>query len=250
MYPVLFRVGFLNFYSYGFFVALGIIIATYFAKGHAKIQGIPAAKIVDLVFWMIVAGLIGGRIVYVILNFDEYLNQPFEILKIYKGGLVFHGGFVFALISTLIFIKRNKLPSLKTLDIIAVYVPLAHAFGRIGCFFNGCCFGRPAQLMFSVMFPGDFVRRHPTQLYSAILLFCIFLSLLFLERKKEFGGQVFFAYCMMYGLMRFFIEFRRADNPQVLGAFSLFQIISVVLFIVGLLGYLIFKIKKNNSKIE
>jgi len=250
MHPVLFRIGLLNFYSYGFFVALGIIIATYFAKQHAKTQGIPETKIVDLVFWMIVAGLIGGRIFYVILNLDMYLRYPLETLKIYKGGLVFHGGFIFALICTLIFIKRNKLPSLKTLDIIAVYIPLGHAFGRIGCFLNGCCFGRPAQLMFSVMFPGDFIRRHPTQLYSAILLFCIFLSLLSLERKKEFEGQIFCAYCMMYGLMRFFIEFWRADNPQILGVFSLFQVISLILFIGGLLFYLIFKIKKNNLKIE
>ncbi len=244
MYPVLLRIGPLCVYSYGLMVALGILTAVFFSCRHARHRNLPPDKMVDLMFWIVVWGLLGGRVFYVILNFNDYLCVPLEIFKIYKGGLVFQGSLILGLLSAWIFIKKNKLPLLATLDIIFLYLPLAHAIGRIGCFLNGCCFGRPTQVVGGVIFPGHFVRVHPVQLYAAFLLVGIFFALFLIERKKKFDGQVLCFYFIFYGLMRFFIEFIRGDNPSVLGPFSIFQIISMILFFAGLILY--FKFKKGS----
>ncbi|MFH1460476.1 MAG: prolipoprotein diacylglyceryl transferase [Candidatus Omnitrophota bacterium] len=249
MHPILFQIGPFTVYSYGFMVALGTLIATFLAARHGARNGIDFDDIVDLIFWVVVWGLIGGRLLYVFLNMTDYRDNFFEILKIYKGGLVFHGSLIFGLISALVFIKQHQLSFFKVMDLVILYVPLAHAFGRIGCFLNGCCFGRPAGFGWGVIFPHHFIRVHPTQIYSALLLLAIFIILLVIDRKKKFNGEIFCAYLILYGLMRFFIEFLRGDNPVVISFLSLFQFISIFLFFlgVGLYIYLARKSKKRKN---
>lgn len=247
MHPILLKIGPITIYSYGLMLAFGIILAALFAERHAAGAGIAKERIADLVFWVVICGLIGARVFYVLINLDSYLKEPLEIFKIYKGGLVFHGGFIFGFSAAWVFIKKNKLPFLKTLDIVSIYVPLAHGFGRIGCFLNGCCYGKPTSFFLKTVFPNLIMPVHPTQLYSAFLLFLIFGILFFLEKRKTFAGQVFFSYLMLSGLARFFIEFLRADTQIFIGYVTIFQIISFVLFLSGLFLYLFFK---NTKKID
>ncbi len=227
-------------------VALGTFIGAYFCQRLAAKRGIESEKIIDLIFWVVIFGLIGGRVFYVFLNLGYYIQQPLEIIKLYKGGLVFHGAFIFGLVSAVIYIKRNSLPFWKTLDILAVFVPLAHSFGRVGCFLNGCCYGKPTRVWWAVVSPaGEYVKVHPTQLYSAFFLFLLFLYLFFREGKKAFDGQIFFLYLALYGILRFIIEFFRGDNNPVLGILTIFQVISLGLVFCGICGYFILKKKSK-----
>ncbi|MDD5746530.1 MAG: prolipoprotein diacylglyceryl transferase [Candidatus Omnitrophica bacterium] len=239
MHPVIISFGWFCLYSYGLMVALGILIASWLLQRAAIRQGLSAETVLDVIFWVVLCGLAGGRLLYVLLNIESYRSVPWEIIKLYKGGLVFQGSFIAGLAAAVAFIKKNRLPLLKTLDLFAVYLPLAHAFGRVGCFLNGCCFGRPTHLPWGVMFPDFLVPVHPTQLYSAFFLVLIFAVLRTGERAKRFDGQMLFSYLMLYGAMRFVMEFFRGDNPAVAGGLSVFQYISAGMFLSGitLFGY-------------
>jgi len=237
MHPVIVSLGVLRVYSYGLMVAIGILAASWLLQRHAARRGLSADTVLDIVFWVVLCGLVGGRVFYVLLNADVYRQDPGEIIRLYKGGLVFQGSFIGGLIGALAVIRKKRLPVLGTLDLFAVYVPLAHAFGRIGCFLNGCCYGRPTQLPWGVRFPGFLEPVHPTQLYSAFFLVLIFAVLRRSERTKRFDGQIVGLYLMLYGAMRFVMEFFRGDNPAVLGGLSLFQYVSAAMFLIGLMLY-------------
>ncbi|MFH2145723.1 MAG: prolipoprotein diacylglyceryl transferase [Candidatus Omnitrophota bacterium] len=241
MYPVIFRFGFINFYTYGLMAALGILTAGFLCQKHAVRVGLPRQEIIDLIFWMVIGGIIGGRLNYVVLNFDYYRFHPEDIFKIYEGGLVFYGGLFLGGVSAIVFVKRKGLLLSKTLDVISVYLPLAHAFGRIGCFLNGCCYGKRTDSSLGVFFPNMNWRVYPTQLYSAVLLFTIFLLLFFNERKKKFEGEIFLQYLILYGLMRFFIEFMRGDNEIIAGPFTFSQIVSLIVVVGTAVVYLVRK---------
>ncbi len=249
MHPVLFSIGNVKVFSYGAMVALGVLVATFLVYRHALKRQLDAEQIVDLIFWIVVWGLIGGRILYVLINPEIYLTAPWEIIKINKGGLVFHGSLIAAIIAAFVFIKKSKQPLLETLDIIFVYVPLAHAIGRMGCFLNGCCSGKPTQAFLGVIFPGHSVRVHPTQLYSSFLLLIIFLVLYFYEKRKRFAGEMLCLYLIIYGAMRFSIEFLR-DNPVVWGGLTMFQCISIAFVFIGMILYGVLKNNKKSGKLE
>lgn len=237
MYPLLFEIGPLSVYTYGVMVATGIILAIFFIGPHAQKRGLPTDFLVDLIFWAVIWGLIGARVFYVLLNFQTFVKDPAEIFKIYKGGLVFHGGLIFGFAATVVLLRKKRLPFLKTLDLLAIYVPLAHAFGRLGCFLNGCCFGKFTYSDWGVIFPGHFVKVHPTQLYSAVLLLLIFVFLFVFEKNKKFHGQIFCFYLILYGAMRFLVEFLRTGSTVVIINLGVFQWISVILFCTGIFLY-------------
>ena len=119
--------------------------------------------------------------------------------------------------------------SLAALDLFMPPLALAHAVGRIGCFLNGCCYGKPTALPWGVLFPPDILYRHPTQLYEAAALAVIFLLLKRIERRSPPAGTVLLAYGLLYGAWRFLVEFLRADNPPVLAGLTLFQLASLPL---------------------
>jgi len=225
-------------------VALGIVLAVYLIERDAIKNNLPKDAIVDLIFWVIIWGLVGARLFYVLLYPDVYLHSPQDILKIYQGGLVFHGSLIFGSIAAFINFKAKKLPVLKTLDLLMLYLPLAHAFGRIGCFFNGCCYGKVTDLAWGIIFPGQIQAVHPTQLYSAFLLLILFWGLFLVRQKQVFAGQIFCLYLIFYGLIRFFIEFVR-DNPIFAWGMSIYQYISLILICAGIFGYIRLKKAKQ-----
>jgi phosphatidylglycerol---prolipoprotein diacylglyceryl transferase len=240
MYPILFSFGKIHIYAYGLMVALGIITAMFLIEREAANSGLAKEKVIDLVFWIIVWGLVGARLAYICLYPRIYLHSPLDILKLYEGGLVFYGGLIFGTIAALISFRRKKLPIWETLDILMLYLPLAHAFGRIGCFLNGCCSGKPTCLPWGVVFPGEAEMVHPTQLYSAFLLLMIFFSLNLIRRKQIFPGQIFSAYLIFYGLARFFVEFFRT-NPVIALGLSVYQYFSLLLIVLGFYFYFFLK---------
>lgn len=231
MHPILFEFGPLKIYSYGFIVAVAFIVSAYLARLEARRQNIDPEKILNLCLGLVISGIIGARILYVLQNWAFYLDQPGQILMLHKGGLSFYGGFISGIVFAIVYLRKQGLDILITFDLISPYLALAQAIGRIGCLFNGCCYGKPTNLNFCVYFPGDSVVRHPVQIYSSLGLLLIFVILRLPQTRAKLPGQIFVVYLLLYSGLRFLLEFLRGDNLQILADLTLHQLISIVIFI-------------------
>jgi phosphatidylglycerol:prolipoprotein diacylglycerol transferase len=248
MKPTLFHLGAnLPIHSYGFLIALGLVVGVVLAVRRGRTVGIEAGLTLDLTFYAIVVGLVGARLLYVGMNAGDYLRlcrgsgrprslgQSFSdctaALQFWQGGLVFLGGAALAAIVVLLFARRAKLPLGDVADVLAPSVSMAHVFGRIGCFLVGCCYGKACA--FGVHFPQDSVAYtdyaakhalpswgyvtpglHPTQLYEAAGELVIFLLLTRLWRHRRFPGAIALSYAMAYGVLRFLVEMLRGDTGR------------------------------------
>lgn len=236
MYPILYKLGPLNIYTYGFFLALGFLSAVLVAGQEARRLGLPVGRFYDLCFYIILSAILGSRLLYVILERDKFLREPLKVLALWEGGLVFHGGLVAAVAVAFWYMRRHGLPWRATFDALAVGMPLGQALGRVGCFMAGCCFGSPSDLPWAVTFthPETLcplrVPLHPAQLYEALLLLGVFGTVLWLRKRKSFDGQVVLTYFLLAGSARFVVEFFRAPTsldyrgPELFGQFPATQV--------------------------
>lgn len=255
MHPILFSLGPVTLYTYGLAMALAFLAAIGIIFKEAKRENIDTTKLSDLGFTLIISGIIGARILFVIVNLPEYLSKPMKIIMVWEGGLIFYGGILGALLAGIIFIKRHSLPFWQVVDILAPALILAQAIGRIGCFMAGCCYGHATSLPWGVKFTnpntlapmGIFI--HPTQLYHFFANITIFFLLYyFLRKKRTFTGQIFCLYLCLYPIGRFLIEFFRGDSRTFLiGPINLTQVISIVIFLGGIYLYLWRKSDKKSS---
>ncbi len=216
MHPILLKIGPITIYSYGVMVALGFTVSVILICKHAAGFNLDKDKMLDLAVIILLAGIIGARILYVALNLKVYMADPIEILKLSRGGLVWYGGFLSALFAAVFYIRKKGMDFWNVVDLIAPYTALAQAFGRIGCFLNGCCYG---------------IDGLPAQIYSSILLFLIFVILRLWQKRRRFAGEIFLGYCLLYCLKRFVIEFIRGDNPRIFLGLTISQIVSFVVFL-------------------
>jgi phosphatidylglycerol:prolipoprotein diacylglycerol transferase len=247
MHPDLFSIGPITIHTYGVMVAIGFLLGIGLALRQARKEGIPPEKISDLSFYLLLAAIIGSRIFYILLNPGPYIKNPVAILKIWEGGLVFYGGLIFAVITGVIYIKRHNLSLWQIADIFAPSIAVGHAIGRLGCFFAGCCHGRPADLPWAVTFTDPHslaplgMALHPTQLYEAGGEFINFLILLLLRKRQTFRGEVFWSYVILYSILRFFVEFFRGDAARgmLTQELSVAQAISIVMFFTAI-GFMTF----------
>jgi len=233
MHPVICQIGPFSIYTYGLMLAVAFIAGAALAGFRAKKEGIDREIIFNFLFLVFIWGILGARLFYVIENAGYYFREPLEIIMLQHGGLSWFGGLIAGVISGGLYLKKKKLSLYETLDLCAPFIALAQAIGRIGCLFNGCCFGRPATRGF--YFPVHSEVLLPIQLYSSLALLFIFIILKLLQDSPHRRGQVFFAYLLFYSLKRYIVEFWRADNPEILFGLTLFQLISVLLFAVSLI---------------
>lgn len=248
MYPILFQIGSFRIHTYGVFIALGFLTGIILALREAKRVGEKPEKILDLAFYLIIAAIVGSRLLYIILNYRYYMENPLEMVKIWSGGLVFYGGFVLALVVGISYIRKNHLPLWKTVDVIAPSIAIGQAIGRLGCFSAGCCYGKVTTLPWAVTFSNPEslanlgVPLHPTQLYSSLNDLFIFLILTVVKRFKKFDGLLIWLYVLLYSITRSIIEIFRGDDRGFLfeGTLSVSQFIGIILGIVSvfMLGYL------------
>lgn len=237
MYPVLFRIGPFAVHTYGVFVAMAFLSAIALALREARRVGEDADHILDLCFYMLIAAIVGSRVLYVVIDWPTFQQDPVEIIRIWHGGLVFYGGFIAALLTAFWCIKKKGIPLWKTADILAPPVAFGQFVGRIGCFFAGCCYGRVCDLPWAVTFtdPESLAPKgialHPTQLYSSLNALLVFVVLVLLRRIKSFEGQIFWMYVLLYGLSRSILEFFRGDERGTLVAdmVSTSQLIGVIM---------------------
>ncbi|MDO8747760.1 MAG: prolipoprotein diacylglyceryl transferase [Candidatus Omnitrophota bacterium] len=229
MHPILFKFGFFQIYGYGLMVALAFWVSVSLLARRGYVLGLERDFFWNLSFWALTGGILGGRLMYILLNLDFFLKDPLEIFKLWHGGLVWYGGFIAGLLSAILYLKRNKAPILKTLDLAAPFIGLAHAIGRIGCFLNGCCYGRPVS--WGIYFPEHNERLIPVQLISSIDLLVIFIILRFLEERPHRPGSIVVYYLLFSSLERFLAEFLRNDSTRNFFGLTIFQLISMLVFI-------------------
>ncbi len=224
----LFKLGMFSVKTWGFIVAIGIVIAMFLALKEAKKKKLTG-RIEDLLVVMLVFGLIFGRIAYVLINPSEF-KSLFEFLEIWNGGIVSWGALSGVIFGSLVhkkITKTKKEDFLEILDLLAPYLILAIAIGRIGCFLRGCCFGIETDLPWGVLYLGDsLLPVHPTQLYHFIADLAILFLLLHLRKKPNPKGVLFFYFVALYSLERIVIDFFRYHQPsEYLGMFTLTQLI-------------------------
>jgi len=273
MHRILFEIGNFPIYSYGAMIALAFIVAILVAMNEAKKSGENQERILDISLRVIIGALIGGRLIYVFTYLDYYLKDPIKILYIRQGGLSFLGGFLFAVILAWLYVKKNQLIFWKYADICSPAIAIGLGIGRIGCLLNGCCFGVITD-SYGIKFPAEHLPpaylQHlkdglisqgsacslpvvPTQIYSSIYGFAIFLILLRISKPKRYDGFTFLMFLILYSVARFSIEFFRFyENRIVLfKIFSITQVVCiiVIIFAIFMMRYLK-KIQLNKRIIE
>ena len=223
---------------------MGFLVGMSLASLEARKENIEGDMIFNFSFLALVFGIIGARIFYVIEHFGYYAACPIEIIMLQHGGMSWFGGLILGSLAGLVYLKKKKVPQYMVLDLVVPFVALAQAIGRIGCLLNGCCFGRVCR--FGIYFSAHNAILIPTQLYSSLLLLLIFIALRFLQDKPHKPGQILFVYLCLYSLKRFFIEFLRADNPRIIAGLTLFQMISIFIFLAA--AYKLIAINNSNNK--
>jgi len=227
MHPILFKIGPLSVYSYGAALAMAFLIGSFLAVRRAVKLGMDGEKILDLAVILIISGVIGGRFMFVLLNLGYFRDRPLDMFKLWEGGLVWYGGLILAIAGAVVFLRKHKMPVLKTADLMVPYVALGQAIGRIGCFLNGCCYGKVTTLPFGVVFDQEKGAVLPTQLFESAAMFIVYLIL---RRRLPSNGRALFLYLIFYSVFRFFNEFLRGDNNALIMGFTFSQVVSAVIF--------------------
>ncbi len=255
MHRVILSMGGLEITSWGVLLVIAFIIGIWLAERRAEKYEVPKSIIPDISLIIVIASVVGGRLFYILENLGYYAKYPGEIFKVWNGGLIFYGGVGLSILSGIIFLKKKKISIFRTMDVVAPSVALGLGFARIGCFLNGCCFGKPTNLPWGVIFPPDSppswvidtpIHLHPTQLYSSLAGFCMFFILLFIEKRvnnyqKRIGaaGCLWWIFLIMYSVWRFSVDFLRyyENEAYLIGKFTHNQILSILilLFSVGML---------------
>ena len=253
MDPVLFSIGSFSLRWYGLMAALGFIVGLGLFQLNKKYARLSSDQVSNVVLLGMIAGVVGARIFYVVQNWNYYKVNPAAIIRVDQGGLVFYGGFILALITIVWYVRKIcKTDVIRVLDALAPALAVAHALGRVGCFFNGCCYGKPADLWWSVVYPANtepFVRYgamalHPVQIYEAILNVILAIVLSFVLRKSK-RGVTTASYVLTYGLLRFIDEFFRGDHSDFVQGFTPAQVIGFGMIPAGIILLIVFLRKKD-----
>ena len=255
--PILVNFGFLEVRWYSLAYIFGILIGWQVAikiilfKIKNKNIFFDIKLFDDLISYIIISIILGGRIGYIIFyNLTYYFNNPIDIFKVWEGGMSFHGALIGIIIGTYIFSKKIKISSLFFLDIIASVAPIGIFFGRVANFINGELYGKPSSFFLSVIFPKiDMLPRHPSQLYEAVLegviLFSVLITIIFKNNIKI--GMCSSLFMILYGVFRILAEQFREPDMQIGYIFNLFSMGSVLSFVMILAGLFIFVKIKNNE---
>jgi phosphatidylglycerol---prolipoprotein diacylglyceryl transferase len=251
MYPRLFELGPITLYTYGVLLAAAYLVGLKLAMVRAKARGLDANRVLDLGIYIIISALVGAKLLLLVTDFRTFRADPRELLTLARSGGVFYGGLILAVIVALWYIRRVGLPLWTTCDVFAPGIALGHVVGRFGCFFAGCCYGKPTTKPWGITFTDPFaasnvgtplgIPLHPTQLYEAGAELLILIVLLVTERKgRPFSGRTFWLYMLLYAISRFIIEFFRGDERGTVFMFSTSQFISLLLapLAVAMLVYL------------
>jgi phosphatidylglycerol:prolipoprotein diacylglycerol transferase len=252
MHPLICDIGGFPLKTYGLMITIGFAAGILLAMYRAKRKNLDTDEVMNLATIIIIAAILGSRILYVMVNPAEYIQNPLKIFYIHEGGLVFLGGLLLVIPVVSYYLIHYKMNYLQWADLLFPSVPLGHIFGRLGCFMNGCCYGKPTDSSFGVVFPsiGDGIAYLPTQLFESLASLIILGLLLYIDRIKKSEGWVFAAYILLYSVWRFIIEFFRGDDR---GAFVLGLPISQLLSFIGIfvgIAFMVYLLKTSNKNMK
>jgi phosphatidylglycerol:prolipoprotein diacylglycerol transferase len=277
MHPILFKLGPVTIHTYGVFIATAFLLGILYAMHEAKRENLPPARILDLGLIIIISALLGGKLLLILINLRYYLRNPADIVWTLRYGGVYYGGLLLATAAGIWYMKRASLPVGKTVDVLAPGIALGQFIGRFGCFFAGCCYGKPltfplfkittnipsylsywyeesAKTFWGITFTNPYTHRtigtplniplYPTELFHSFAGLMILLILILARKKRSFYGELFLLYLILYSASRFFIEYMRGDPRGAVfgGLFSTSQLIALI---VGPICLTIFTYKKR-----
>ncbi len=247
--------------SYGIMIAIGFLLFAFFTYRHPlRKKIIETNDFFDVLFIGLLSGILGGRLLFVIENFDAFESNFLEIFYPWIGGFSLLGTIISILIIVPIYLKWRKVNILPFLDLISIYAPLLQAISRIGCFLAGCCYGKIVSnyLPWSVIYTNPEslaplnVPLHPTQLYSTLASFSIFLILRFgITKKVKRVGQITFSYLILESSSRFVVDFWRGDRELMFGIFSFSQFLASILLLISITSLIWISLKgKDLAKLS
>jgi phosphatidylglycerol---prolipoprotein diacylglyceryl transferase len=254
--------------SYGLMIAVAFFVFFYFSYySPLRKKIISAQGYINLVFVSLLWGIVGGRVFYLLTNWQDFSSAWYEVLLPWEGGFAVQGSFVGIIVSIFLYARKNNLKLLVLIDFISLYAPLLQAISRIGCFLSGCCFGVEASedFIFAVVFRNPDVSSaplgvplHPTQLYMSVGAMIVFIVLQLMHRYGNFWGTglIFFMYFFLENIFRFYIDFFRGDRgflskTALFGMnfyYSYNQLISMILLFGMIVLYVIFYCRKKFFK--
>lgn len=253
MHPIFFELGPLKIHWYGVCMAVAFLLGLANWIWLGRRVGRDAQFCSDLLFWVMVAGIVGGRVAYIVSSPAYYLENPIRVLFLWEGGLIYYGGFAGAILAVFLFARSRRIPFFSLLDFAITSLPLSHAVGRVGCFLNGCCFGDVHMGWPGVRFPAlslPWYRQrdlnlinpdalhslpvHPVQLYETLLNLLLFPLLHLVFRKRRHHGQVLGAYLIAYPLGRFSLEYLRGTERLLVHGIPMAQVLSLALMLTGI----------------
>jgi phosphatidylglycerol:prolipoprotein diacylglycerol transferase len=224
MHPEIVSLGFLHLRSYGLMMAIAFIVGTWLGTREARRLGIDEDRLVNVILVTLIASVLGARMLYVLEHLSEFRREWTSALALWQGGLTLYGGIIAGVFAGLVAARRMGLPVWIVADALTPALALGTAFGRVGCFLNGCCYGRPTTLPWGVTFPLDSFATlefghqavHPSQLYNALaglLLFALFQAT---RRRFRVPGVMFWSFLFLFALVRIPLDLTRAYEPEAL----------------------------------
>lgn len=243
----LFTIGEIPIRGYGTMIAIGVILCILMGGHRAKKHGLSDDIVYDIALYGLISGFIGSKLLFVIVEFDFFLQDPFSALG--SRGFVVYGGIIAGVLAAIIYCRLKKVSFLTYFDLLMPSVALAQGFGRIGCLLAGCCYGRETTSAFGIIFPEGCqapagVKLIPTQIISSIGNFIIVLILIWFAKRAKHIGSVGILYMVLYSIGRFLIEMLRSDDRGAIGVLSTSQIISIGILLLAI-GLYRFVVSKN-----
>ena len=257
MHSICFRVFGKDVYWFGIMLAMGFLaaLASWTVLGRKEKRDFNYCS--DMLFWVMISGIVGARIAYVISEWSTFVQDPITMLYVHRGGLIYYGGLIGAGVGVALFAARHHEKLLSLVDFVITSVPLGHVFGRIGCFLNGCCYGREHHGLFSVAYPKGSqpwdnqvyaglitndqpvsLPVYPVQLYESAFNLVLYFILIWVyrNRNRNVDGRILALYLMTYPVERFLLEFLRGDDRMAAKFMGLdvAQAVSLGLFLLGL----------------
>ncbi len=251
MYPIIFQYKFLTIGGYGIMLGLAFYLSFLLVEREFKLRGIPSDLAYKLLLAAIPSAIIGAKLFHIIDYFDEFLNDPVDM--IFSGsGLTVYGGYITAILVCMLVIKKSGYKIFEITDIAAPSLALGYAIGRIGCHVAGDgCYGIPTESFLGVAYPNGISPVTssvlPTPLFESFASFIIFAVLMELRKTEHCTGFLFFLYLLCNGICRFSVEFIRL-NPEVIPGLSQAQIIAILFMITGILG--LYLSRKAGAKVQ
>ena len=250
MYNDILTIGKITIHGYGLMIGIGFLAAVLIGMYRVKKRGMNQEAILDIAIYCILAGFLGGKILYVIVEWKRFIADPWSVLG--NAGFVVYGGIITGVLAGYIYGRIKKIDFFQYFDLVMPEIAIAQGFGRIGCFLAGCCYGRPTDSWLGVVFPeGSLapsgIKLLPTQLIMSAGDFLIAIVLILFARKNKIDGNVGAGYLLLYGVGRFVIEYFRNDNRGAVGALSTSQFISIfiVVIAIALIVWNVMRSRKN-----